>query len=317
MANLDDLLEKTSRTFALSIPELPEPTRREVAVAYLLFRVADTFEDATLWPRSRRLRALSSFAQLLERADLGGAGGLCREWARDPPTSHAGYLELLEKLPSVLEDFRSLREPAVRVVAEHVARSSRGMAEFVGRMTEDGYLRLSGLADLRAYCYAVAGIVGEMLTELFLLERPPLVAAAGDLRPRAALFGEGLQLVNILKDAVVDGAEGRSYLPSGVERSEVFELARRDLDAAAAYIRRLQEAGAPRGVVGFTALPVRLAWAALDRVEKLGPGAKVPRLEVYRIVASLHRALDRGEPALPARPIRPAATSGTRRPRPG
>ena len=48
-ARLEELLVKTSRTFALSIPELPEPTRREVTVAYLLFRVADTLEDATRW----------------------------------------------------------------------------------------------------------------------------------------------------------------------------------------------------------------------------------------------------------------------------
>jgi len=43
----DGLLQKTSRTFALAIPLLPEPTRTAVGAAYLLFRVADTFEDAT------------------------------------------------------------------------------------------------------------------------------------------------------------------------------------------------------------------------------------------------------------------------------
>ncbi len=55
---LDDLLLKTSRTFALSIPLLPEPTRREVGIAYLLFRVADTLEDATLWTARRQVEQL-------------------------------------------------------------------------------------------------------------------------------------------------------------------------------------------------------------------------------------------------------------------
>ena len=41
-ALLEDLLVKTSRTFALSIPPLPEPLRSEVTIAYLLFRIADT-----------------------------------------------------------------------------------------------------------------------------------------------------------------------------------------------------------------------------------------------------------------------------------
>ena len=51
-AHLDGLLLKSSRTFALSIPLLPDPTRREVTVAYLLFRIADTFTE-----NLRRFRA--------------------------------------------------------------------------------------------------------------------------------------------------------------------------------------------------------------------------------------------------------------------
>ena len=46
MTRLEELLENTSRTFALSIPVLPEPTRRQVMIAYLLFRIADTFTDS-------------------------------------------------------------------------------------------------------------------------------------------------------------------------------------------------------------------------------------------------------------------------------
>ncbi len=63
---LDDLLGKTSRTFALTIPLLPEPTRLEVTIAYLLFRVADTLEDAVHWSTARKLEELESFAALLE-----------------------------------------------------------------------------------------------------------------------------------------------------------------------------------------------------------------------------------------------------------
>ena len=66
MVLLERLLVRTSRTFALAIPLLPSPPRREVTAAYLLFRIADTFEDATRWPRASRLAALSDFARLLE-----------------------------------------------------------------------------------------------------------------------------------------------------------------------------------------------------------------------------------------------------------
>ena len=83
------------------------------------------------------------------------------------------------------------------------------MAGYVGR-TERGNLVLTDLEDLKNYCYFVAGIVGEMLTELFLLGRPTLSGVAAFLRGRAAAFGEALQLVNILKDAAGDAAEGRT-----------------------------------------------------------------------------------------------------------
>src|SRR5204862_5048117 len=93
MAQLDDLLEKTSRTFALSIPMLPEPTRRHVGISYLLFRIADTFEDAARWSRAKRLAALDELARLLETP--GGEERASAHWLADPPVSHAGYLELL------------------------------------------------------------------------------------------------------------------------------------------------------------------------------------------------------------------------------
>ena len=165
---------------------------------------------------------------------------------------------------------------------------------FVAR-TRDGRLVLSSLDDLKAYCYVVAGLVGEMLTELFLLDRPRLRDATPDLRKRASTFGEALQLVNILKDAAEDAAEGRSYLPASVPVEEVLALARRDLLTAGEYIEALERVRAPRGILEFTALPVELAWATLDRIEEKGPGAKVSRPEVLLLVRKVRKALDAGD----------------------
>jgi farnesyl-diphosphate farnesyltransferase len=299
MANLEDLLEKTSRTFALSIPVLPEPTRRQVMIAYLLFRIADTFEDAAHWPPDQRTQALTEFRALLNNPSSIEARRLSAKWNAAGPSPHAGYRELIAEVPFVLEAFWALDPAAVAPVRAHVIRSAEGMAAFVSR-THAGTLVLTGLKDLRAYCYVVAGIVGEMLTELFLLGREPLLGIAPFLRERAGLFGEALQLVNILKDSAVDTAEGRRYIGPGLDRTEVFALARRDLDKAAEYILALQRAGAPRGIVGFTALPAELARASLNRIERSGPGAKLTRPEVLGIAERLHRTLDRNEPAVQA-----------------
>jgi farnesyl-diphosphate farnesyltransferase len=297
MADLAKLLEKTSRTFALSIPVLPEPTNREVMIAYLLFRIADTFEDAAHWEPERRIGALRDFNRLLAAYSRPEAERLAAAWSAAGPSPHAGYQELIAEVPFVCDAFFALSSAAVDSVRAHVTRSAEGMAGYVAR-TKGGKLVLTDIADLKAYCYVVAGVVGEMLTELFLLGRESFVPAAAFLRERAATFGEALQLVNILKDSAVDAAEGRSYLPAESSREEVFALARHDLGVAREYIRALQAHGAPRGLVEFTALPVLLARATLDKIESRGPGSKITRPEVFLLTQKLKRALDRGAPAV-------------------
>ena len=301
MTRLEELLEKTSRTFALSIPVLPEPTRRQVMIAYLLFRIADTFEDAAHWPPGRRVEALREFQSLLSGYSPEDAARLAARWTAAGSSPNPAYGELIAEVPLVLEAFFALDGEAVSSVRAHVLRSAEGMAGFVER-SRDGVLLLDDVADLRTYCYAVAGIVGEMLTDLFLLGREALAGIAPTLRERASAFGEALQLVNILKDTATDVAEGRSFLPRAVPRSEVFALARRDLGVAREYTLALQRAGAPRGIVEFCALPAELAWATLKKVEARGPGAKVSRLEVFAIKQRVDRALDRGAPAVGAHP---------------
>ena len=292
--SLEDLLEKTSRTFALSIPVLPEPTRREVMIAYLLFRIADTFEDASHWTPDDRIGALADFNGLLRADSREKAEVLCRDWVGREVAHHAGYQELMAEVPFVLDAFFALSPRAIPPIREHVIRSADGMASIVAK-TRGGELTLHSIRELQDYCYIVAGIVGEMLTELFLLDRPGLSGIGASMRERAATFGEALQLVNILKDSAADAEEGRRYLPAEVPKAEVFALARKDLGVAGDYIRTLQKADAPRGLIEFTALPVQLAWAALERVEKKGPGSKVSRPEVFMITQRLKKALDRGE----------------------
>ena len=93
---------------------------------------------------------------------------------------------------------------------------------------------------------------------------------AAELRARAVRFGEGLQLVNILKDAQHDAAEGRMYLPRQLPLPEVFALARADLAVALEYTEILRAAHAELGVVAFNALNARLALATLTRAARAG-----------------------------------------------
>jgi len=285
-AALEALLVRTSRTFALSIPLLPAPLREQVTVAYLLFRVADTLEDGFRWERDRRLAALDDYCAALRGE--GDPMALAAAWRVAPPCNHPGYLELLDALPALLGAFAALDPSAGRRIAADALRTAEGMRAFVARASGDGALALRDRDDLRNYCYVVAGIVGELLTALF---QPGAGAAQIE---RAVRFGEGLQLVNILKDAAGDAAEGRVFLPPGLDRAEVFALARADLVEARRYVEALRAAGAHRGVVAFCALPALLAEATLDRVERCGAGAKLDRARVAAIAVRLDEALADG-----------------------
>lgn len=308
---LDELLTETSRTFALCIPLLPEGTRHQVTLAYLLFRIADTFEDASHWPVSDRLTALDEFSALLRNPDAAEARRLAAAWAVKCPTFHAGYMKLIADIPLVIQAFTALPPPVQEVIRQHVIRSSKGMANFVA-MTDNGKLQLANMQQLRSYCYEVAGIVGEMLTELFVLNAPQLLSVAPFLRARASTFGEGLQLVNILKDHHADSSEGRTYIPPTADRANVLALARTDLESATEYTLALQSAGGPHGIIAFAALPVALAQATLDRLERSTGGAKIGRPQVFRITRQVRRSVARGQPPLRRRSQSPSGLARMR-----
>lgn len=278
-----DLLARTSRTFAIAIPLLPEPTQTKVCLAYLLFRVVDTLEDAAAWSRVERIRALDEFTRLVEdpvpeRLRAAGADWIGRRVSANP-----GYLDLIAALPDLFAQIEVLPGAGRGILLSHVKRTASGMRGFIERSDERGGMRLSTLDDLRGYCYVVAGIVGELLTEIFVADAPQLQAAKPLLLKHQAAFGEALQLVNILKDQRDDEADGRFYVPAGM-RQDAIELARQDLHRAAAYVEALRRNGAPGGFVAFTSFPAALADASLDRVERDGPGSKVSRAQVAELL---------------------------------
>jgi farnesyl-diphosphate farnesyltransferase len=284
---LASLLQRTSRTFALTIPLLDEPLATDVGLAYLLFRLADTLEDAPSWGRDARMTALDSFGEWLVGAH--DERGWLDAVAAAPPTDDAGCLALIARAEGVRTAVAQRGHDLATAMTIDVVRTSSKMAEFVARQTEEGGLVLEDLQDLRDYCYAVAGIVGELLTEMFLARDPELEPAREELMDLAPAFGEGLQLVNILKDATSDAREGRSYIPRGVDRADVVALARADLAKANEYVAVLARAGASSHVRTFCELPVRLADATLDRLEQ---GAdKLTREEVMTIFADVTRSV--------------------------
>lgn len=289
MNAIAQLLERTSRTFALSIPFLPDELQRSVTIAYLLFRIADTIEDELDADTGVRADALRLIADSFESDSsiLDETLGVLRTVTEEP--AHDGYASLMASAPLVLSEYQDLNPEARHHIATHLARTARGMADFLGRDLSEGTAD-----DLRAYCYTVAGIVGEMLTQLFAAGDPRVAPIRDDLLADAAAFGEALQLVNIIRDANTDLSAGRRYLPRSIDRASLITMARDSLTGAARYTRSLEEAGANSGIVAFNTLNAALASRTLRAIEASGPGAKMSRSEVAGVAQRIRLRVESG-----------------------
>lgn len=231
-----ELLNGVSRTFALTIPALPERLERIVGNAYLLCRIADTIEDATdLDPEDTRL-FVEQFINLVSNK------GDAREFARRlsqhlAPSASPEERQLIRATDDVLAITHQFSADAQRAVRECVKVMSRGMVHFQRRKSVHG---LENLIEHSEYCYTVAGCVGEMLTRLFIDEMPQLRAQEERLMSLAVSFGQVLQMTNILKDFWEDRERGACWLPREVFAEEGIDLAEvqpGDSGFAAAYTR--------------------------------------------------------------------------------
>src|SRR6202035_3744201 len=94
-----------------------------------------------------------------------------------------------------------------------VALMCYGMPRFQSTASLRGLARLN---DLNDYCYYVAGVVGDMLTELFCDYSPAIGRRCAGLSSLAVSFAQGLQMTNILKDVWEDRSRGACWLPQEV-----------------------------------------------------------------------------------------------------
>jgi farnesyl-diphosphate farnesyltransferase len=224
---LRDVLPGVSRSFVLSLRVLPASLRLPLGVTYLVARAADTIADTRALPPGARLGTLRAF-----RAAI--ATGEPTDAPRLPAAVDAGHppaeRTLLARLPEVLAAYRAL-ETSDRALARSVLLTlTQAMEDALERFPPETAGRVGALeteADLDRYTYMNAGCVGEFWTDLVVLHRPR--CAGWDvprMRARGARFGQGLQLVNVLRDLPRDLRIGRCYLPR-------LELARLELDPRA------------------------------------------------------------------------------------
>lgn len=203
------ILEGVSRTFALTIPSLPEPLRIPITNAYLLCRIADTIEDDPALSVDQKRASARQFTEVLR--DRQPADGFARDLApRLAGETLDSERELVARTPDVVEVTRSFGPTERGALIRCVSLMSDGMHRF---QQQAGLRGLDTQLRMDEYCYFVAGVVGEMLTELFCEYSDAIARRRTQLMRLAPSFGQGLQMTNILKDIRADRARGVCWLP--------------------------------------------------------------------------------------------------------
>ncbi len=214
------LLEGVSRTFALTIPQLPDDLYPAVANAYLLCRIVDTIEDEVSLSAEQKKHFCSAFIEIVKSGSK--AESFSKELApllssQTIPAEHS----LIHLIPRVIAITHSFAPEQIDALAECVETMAKGMPTF---QALDLHAGLNTMADMDNYCYYVAGCVGEMLAKLFCHYSPEIDQHRDQLLKLSVSFGQGLQMTNILKDIWDDAKRGVCWLPQDIFTETGFEL---------------------------------------------------------------------------------------------
>ena len=211
---LDSILEGTSRSFYLTLKNLPSGLRSQVGLLYLLARTSDTIADSERGFPAQRLQALERYNEYVQ----GNSSTL-------PDLSELAQLQriaserkLLERVGDTVACVGRFSDQDQQHIRHCLNIIVGGQSLDLKRLANAGEEQIVALADdveLDDYAYRVAGSVGEFWTRMplnHLFETDEETELA--MFEKGVRFGKALQLINILRDIPADLRMGRCYIPS-------------------------------------------------------------------------------------------------------
>ncbi len=220
LAYQNDILQDVSRTFALTIPQLPAQLKDVVGNAYLLCRIADTIEDEEALNPDQKREFSNRWLDVLqgkeeaERFSL----DLAKLLTLSATERESNLIVNVYRVIRITNSFSPTQRGALM---RCVSIMAIGMAEFQQAASLRG---LDNLDHFNRYCYHVAGVVGEMLAELFCDYSDEIGTHKEKLITLSSSFGQGLQMTNILKDMWEDHTRGACWLPRNIFLAEGYDL---------------------------------------------------------------------------------------------
>ena len=307
------ILRRVSRSFFVSIFLLPKKLRNPVALGYLLARASDTIADTTELPIELRVENLQLLARGIQGEALGDAI-VELSVSLSPLQKNESERALIQSLASCLDWLDQSDDFEREQVRTVLAKINRGQILDLERFRDPKQIvALESAADLDEYTYLVAGSAGEFWTRLcFQQLRKFSERGENEMLELGKRYGQGLQLINILRDAGGDLRSGRCYFPNdelavaALEPSQIVrepqrflpiyrkwrEKAEQGIKAGIEYSKAVRN----RRVRIATVLPALIGARTLALLREAGGTVlhrhiKVSRKEVRAIVASLSLSL--------------------------
>jgi farnesyl-diphosphate farnesyltransferase len=199
------MLRMVSRTFTLSIEQLPKNIRDSVALAYLLLRVSDCLEDHETMDPARKIQLLELWCDVLDgQRSVSELTGQITDLDDSNPEVYVA------QNAGLLLNFLDTLHPETRTfVTKRVKQTTTGMARWQRQgpavKTEE---------DLDDYMHQVAGLVGYLLTDIFAWHCSKIMARKEILLPLAREFGLALQTVNVIRGLRKDYERGWVFVPN-------------------------------------------------------------------------------------------------------
>ncbi len=236
-----ELLKSVSRSFYLTIQFLPRQMRPAVALGYMLARATDSVADSYDTPKPVKLRALQAMRCAIEAdADNEQTQALSTLLTQQvaPALPHDAERALLGEFCSCLFSLRAFPENQKLLLRKVLGTIIEG--QLWDLTAFDACDTVASDADTRRYTYMVAGCVGEFWTELgyTTMGESFCPASRKELMLQAGVrYGQGLQLINILRDMEEDARRGRRYLCS--DATKWLRRAESYMNDGVDYSRRL------------------------------------------------------------------------------
>lgn len=256
MSELAQMVASVSRTFALSISNLPEMLREAVGLAYLLFRVSDCVEDHPGLPTVRKAELLELWAQILTNVKPASVF-VSQMDSLDGNNPEVYVAQQAEKLIQYLQ---ALEQEVRETIVQRCARSTLGMA----RWQKKGPF-VESEAELDDYMHQVAGRVGYLMTDIFSWYSTVIKKQRKKLLPISRHVGLGLQTVNVIRGLRTDYQRGWMFVPgeflkdAGMDRHQFFlpEFENKSLAVVNRLVRKAEK-HLHHGLAYISAFPPRL-----------------------------------------------------------